>query len=52
MAKVFITLEKINKPLCSLLLLNLSVPGLNSLISTTSFQNPAEEPPDKKFGGS
>lgn len=49
MAKVSINLEKINKFPCSLLLLNLSVPGLNSLLGTGSIQNPAEEAPDRKF---
>lgn len=38
MAKASIILEKIKRLLCSLLLLGLSVPGLNSLLGTSSIQ--------------
>lgn len=49
MAKASLNLEKINKLLCSLVFLNLSFPGLYSLLGTTSIQNAAEEQHDRKF---
>lgn len=49
MAKASINLVKINRLLCSLVLLGLSVPGLNPILGNTSIWIPAEGPPDRTF---